>query len=81
MLRFGKTKVVKEKIYGAKKSRNVWDVNVGNIVISKLFETKINFKYLIRYLGKVIRSLVLVLPKMNGYVKTFKLEIKIKTIK
>ena len=29
-------------------------------------------KYLIGYLDKVIRPLALLLPKMSGYVKTFK---------
>ena len=41
------------------------------MVISKLTETKTNYKYLIEYLDKAIRLLVLILPKMNGYVKTF----------
>ena len=36
MLKFGETKVTKEKIYAAKKPRKIWDVNVDNIVISKL---------------------------------------------
>ena len=31
-----------------------------------------NSKYFIGYLDKVIKSLVLILPKMSGYVKTFK---------
>ena len=39
---------------------NIWDVNVDNIVISKLAEAKPNSKYLIRYLDKVIRSLILI---------------------
>ena len=62
------------KFYGAKKPINIWDVNVDNTVISKLVETKTNSKYLIGYLDKVIRPLVLVLPKMSGYVKTFKVK-------
>ena len=32
--------------------------------------------YLIGYLDKVIKLLVLILPKMSGYVKTFKVEDK-----
>ena len=40
MLRFGKIKVVKEEFYGAKNPINIWDVNVTNIIISKLLETK-----------------------------------------
>ena len=46
--------------------------NVNSIAISKLVETKNNSKYLIEYLD--IRSLVLILPKMNGYIKTFKVK-------
>ena len=43
-------------------------------LVSKLLETKNNSSYLTRYLGKVIRPLVLVLPKMSGYIKTFKVK-------
>ena len=69
-MRFSKTNVAKEEFYGSKKAIKTWDVNVDNIVVSKLVETKNNSKYLIGYLDKVIR--VLILPKMSGYVKTFK---------
>ena len=51
----------------------IWDVNVDNIVISKLVKTKTNSKYLIGYLDEIIRPLVLILPKMSGYVKTYKI--------
>ena len=44
MLTFGETKEAKEKFYEAKKTINIWDVNVDNIVISKLVETKTNSK-------------------------------------
>ena len=40
MLKFGETKVAKEKIYGAKKPIKIWDVNVGDIVFAKLVQTK-----------------------------------------
>ena len=50
------------------------DVNVDDIVITKLVKTKTNFKYLIGYLDKAIRPLVLIMPKMCGYVKTFKVK-------
>ena len=62
MLWFGETKVTKEKFYAAKKTINIWDVNVDNIVTLKLTETKFNSKYLIRYLDKTITSLVLMVP-------------------
>ena len=58
----------------------IWDVNVDNIVISKLVKTKTNSKLLIGYLDKAIRPLVLIMPKISGYVKTIKKEIKIKAI-
>ena len=53
-----------------KKTINIWDVNDDNIVISKLFETKTNSKYLTGYLDKVTKPLVLILPKMSAYFKT-----------
>ena len=56
-----------------KKPLKNWDVNVDNIVISKISENKTNSKYLIVYLDKDIRPLVLIMPKMSGYVKTFKI--------
>ena len=31
MLTFGETKVAKEKLYGLKKTINVWNVNVSNV--------------------------------------------------
>ena len=51
-----------------------WNVDADNIVISKLIKTKTNSRYFIRYLDKVIRPLVLILPKINGFVKTFKVK-------
>ena len=48
-----------------------------NMVFSKLFKTKTNSKYLIEYLDKDIRPLVLIMPKMGAYVNTFKVEDKI----
>ena len=50
------------------------NVNVDNTVISKLVETKTNSKHLIGYLDKAIILLVLIMPKMSGYVKTFKVK-------
>ena len=77
MVRFGKTEITKERLYAAKKPIKIWYVNVDNIVISKLVKTKTNSKYLIGYLDKDIRPLILIIPKMSGYVKTFKIEDKI----
>ena len=74
MLRFGETKIAKETFYAAKKPIEIWDANVNNILISKLVITKTNSKYLIGYLHKAARSLVLIIPKMSGYVKTLKVK-------
>ena len=75
MLRFGETKVSKEKFYAAKKKTiKTWDGNVDNIIISKLVKTKTNSEYLIRYLDKATRPLVSIMSKMSGYVKTFKVK-------
>ena len=49
MLIFGETKVAKEEFYDAKQPIKIWDVDVNNIVISKLVETKKNSKCLIGY--------------------------------
>ena len=77
MLRFGEAKIAKEKFYAAKKPIEIWDVNVDNIAISKLVKAKTNSKYLIGYLDEGIRPLVLIMPKMSGYVRIFKVEGKI----
>ena len=76
MLRFGETKITNEKFYAAKKPINIWDINVDSRIISKLVETKTNFKYWIGYLDKNIRPLVSILPEMSEYVKTFKVKDK-----
>ena len=60
MLKFGQTKVSKGEFHGAIKPIKTQLVNVNNIVISKLIETKNDFKYLIGYLDQVIRPLVLI---------------------
>ena len=55
-----------------KKTNKVWHFNVDIVIISKPVEIKNNSKYLTGYLDEVIRPLVLMLLKMNGYVETFK---------
>ena len=73
-MRFGDREKAKGKFYAAKRPIKIWDVNVDNTVISKLVKTKTNSKYLIGYLDKTIRLLVLIMPKMKGYVKTPKVK-------
>ena len=61
-----------------KKPINIWDVNADNIVISKLFKTKTNSKYLIGYVDKVIKQLVLICLKWEDMLRYLKLKMKIK---
>ena len=77
MVKFGITEIAKEKFYVAKKPIKIWNVNVDNIVISKLVKSKTNSKYLIGYLDKDVKPLVLIMLKMSGYVKIFRVEDKI----
>ena len=74
MVKFGEKEIVKGKFYAAKRPVKVCDVTVDNIVISKLVKEKTNSKHLIGYLDKVIKLLVLIMPKMSGYVETFKVK-------
>ena len=77
-MRFGKGKVAKKKFHSAKETINNWDVNIDNTVIWKLIEAKTISKYLVGCLNKFIRLSVLIMPKMIGFHKTFK--VKGKTI-
>ena len=42
--------------------------------MSKLVKTKTNFKYLTGFFEKAIIKLVLIMPKMSGYVKIFNIK-------
>ena len=44
------------------------------MVISKIVKTKTSSEYFIGYLDKAIRPVVLIMPKLSGYFKTFKVE-------
>ena len=75
MLRFSESKVAKEKLYGAKKTVNIWDVNVDNVVVSKLIKTKTNpyvFDWILKMMLLLLKPVALMLLKLSGYVKTFK---------
>ena len=74
-MRFGKTEVTKKKkkeFYDVIKSIKIKGVDVDNILISKLIETKNNSKDLNRCLNEIICGLISISPKVNGYVTTFK---------
>ena len=71
MLRYGKLEVAKEEFYRVKKAIEIWVVNVGNIVISKVAEIENNSKYVIE---------CLYLYMIRSYwknIKTFGLRLKI----
>ena len=78
MLRFGEREREREKqqkeSFMLQQNYKVWDVNVDKIVMSKLFKTKTNSKYLIGYSDKAVRPLILIIPKMSGYVQIFKVK-------
>ena len=78
-MRFGEKETAKEKFYAAKKPIKIWDVNVDNIVISKLIETKTNSKYLVWIkFEKAIRPLVLILPEISDMLRHLKLKMEMK---
>ena len=70
-MRVGTTKVTTGILWCKKANKN-FNVNVDNIVISKLVRTWINSKDLKRYLDEVIRLLVLIAPKISEYFKKLK---------
>ena len=72
MLKSCKTNAAKEKLYGAEKTVSIRDVNVNNIAISYLIETKNNWKHLAAYLDEVIKPSILILPEMSGWVDILK---------
>ena len=58
-----------------KRPKNTWKVNAENTVISKLVKTKTNSNYLIgTKFDKAIVPLVLIMSKVSGYVKLFKVK-------
>ena len=46
MVKFERTEIAKEKFYAGKKPIQISDVNVDNIISSKLVQTKTNSKHL-----------------------------------
>ena len=73
-LRIEETEIEKKQIIYAAKNQYTFGINIDNLVLSKLVQTKSNSEYLIGFLDKVTRPLVLIMAKMRGYDKTFKVE-------
>ena len=69
MMKLGKTEIAKEQFYAANKPIQIWNINVDNIVTSRLVKTKNTSKYLIGYLDEDKRPLVLIVPKMTPFAK------------
>ena len=69
MMKLGKTEIAKEQFYVANKPIQIWNINVDNIVTSRLVKAKNTSKYLIGYLDEDTRPLVLIVPKMTAYAK------------
>ena len=55
-MRFGEKEIAKEKFYGAKTTIKMWDVNVDNIVFSKVIETKTNSNLIGIKFDKLLRN-------------------------
>ena len=56
----------------------LWDVAVDNIVVSNFVKAKTNSKYLIRInLDKGIVQLILIMHKVNEYIRIIKVEDKV----
>ena len=73
MLRFGQNKITNENFIQQKKTINVYDVIIENVTISKLVKTEADTKYLIQYLDRFLKPLVL---KWVGMLRQVKLETK-----
>ena len=76
MVKFGKIEMARKSLILKKKPTQILDDNVDIIVISKLVKTETNSKYFVGYLDKGVILLVLIMPKMSGYSKTFEIEDK-----
>ena len=73
-INFDDKKTRKSTFYMNKKTNNIDDIDVNNILVSKKepYGTKNSFKYFIGYNDNdVIRPLCIKLPQMTGYVRKF----------
>ena len=68
-MKLGKIEIAKEQFYVANKPIQIWNINVDNIVTSRLVKAKNTSKYLIGYLDEDTRPLVLIVPKMTPFAK------------
>ena len=72
-LKFNNIRLNKRKFHKANQPINLMSVNVDEIVVSDKFKDNNEaFKYFIGYQeGKILKTLCIILPQMNGYIKYF----------
>ena len=73
-MRFGEREITNDTLCAPKNPVKIRDFNVDNIVISKLVKAKANSKYLVGCSDNDVRVSVLIMSKMSGHVKTFKVK-------
>ena len=72
-VKFNNIKLNKKEFHKSKKPINLMPVNVDQILVSDKFKhDNEGFKYFIGYQeGEIVKSLCIILPQMNGYIKYF----------
>ena len=72
-LKFNNIRLNKREFHKANQPINLMSVNVDEIVVSDKFKDNNEaFKYFIGYQeGKILKTLCIILPQMNGYIKYF----------
>ena len=73
-LKFNNIKVNKKEFHRSKQAIDLDLVDTGNVVVSDRFRhSEEGFKYFIGYQkDEIVKSLCIILPQMNGYIKYFK---------
>ena len=72
-LKFNNIKVNKKEFHKSKQAIDLDSVDTGKTVVSDKFKhSKEGFKYFIDYQeNEIVKSLCVILPQMNGYIKYF----------
>ena len=72
-LKFNNIKLNKKEFHKSKKPINLMSVNADQILVSDKFKhNNEGFKYFTGYQeGEIVKSLYIILPQMNGYIKYF----------
>ena len=74
-LKFENIRINKKEFHKSKQPEDLASVNVDEIVISsKFIHSDESFKYFIGHKkDEIVRSLCIILPQMNGYIKYFEI--------